>query len=346
MEKQKAVVLLSGGIDSTICLAMAVDEYGSNNVVALNMLYGQKHDKEIESAKAVAKWYGVPYYEMDMSAVMQYSDCPLLKHSHKAIKHESYSDQLMEMGGKGTVDTYVPFRNGLFLSAAAAFALSVGATKVYYGAHADDAAGSAYPDCSEKFAEAMNQAIEEGSGGAVKLVAPLITMTKGEVVHAGLSLKAPYHLTWSCYEGGDTPCGECATCIDRARAFAENSVADPALTTVKQNSGVTRLEHHQKLSDIHFDFDLQLYCPQGNEHYTAQMSVDMVPGKYLPDYIELDKEFRRGCGKDLIIEDAVEWVFNLIQSRYAPAKLRVEAEVKNAVHFDVRVGKESEGYWA
>ena len=346
MEKQKAVVLLSGGIDSTTCLAMAVDEYGSNNVVALNMLYGQKHDKEIESAKAVAKWYGVPYYEMDMSAVMQYSDCPLLKHSHKAIKHESYSDQLMEMGGKGTVDTYVPFRNGLFLSAAAAFALSVGATKVYYGAHADDAAGSAYPDCSEKFAEAMNQAIEEGSGSAVKLVAPLITMTKGEVVHAGLSLKAPYHLTWSCYEGGDTPCGECATCIDRARAFAENGVTDPALITVKQNDGVTRLEHHQKLGDIHFDFDLQLYCPQGNEHYTAQMSVDMVPGKYLPDYIELDKEFRHGCGKDLIIEDAVEWVFNLIQSRYAPAKLRVEAEVKNAVHFDVRVGKESEGYWA
>ena len=316
------------------------------HINTINMLYGQKHDKEIESAKAVAKWYGVPYYEMDMSAVMQYSDCPLLKHSHKAIKHESYSDQLMEMGGKGTVDTYVPFRNGLFLSAAAAFALSVGATKVYYGAHADDAAGSAYPDCSEKFAEAMNQAIEEGSGGAVKLVAPLITMTKGEVVHAGLSLKAPYHLTWSCYEGGDTPCGECATCIDRARAFAENGVTDPALITVKQNDGVTRLEHHQKLSDIHFDFDLQLYCPQGNEHYTAQMSVDMVPGKYLPDYIELDKEFRHGCGKDLIIEDAVEWVFNLIQSRYAPAKLRVEAEVKNAVHFDVRVGKESEGYWA
>ena len=73
---------------------------------------------------------------------------------------------------------------------------------------------------------------------------------------------------------------------------------------MKQNDGVTRLEHHQKLSDIHFDFDLQLYCPQGNEHYTAQMSVDMVPDKYLPDYIELDKEFRHGCGKDLIIEDA------------------------------------------
>ena len=85
MENKTAVVLLSGGIDSTTCLALAVDEYGANNVVALNMLYGQKHDKEIKSAKAVAAHYGVPYYEMDMSCVMAYSDCPLLKHSHKEI---------------------------------------------------------------------------------------------------------------------------------------------------------------------------------------------------------------------------------------------------------------------
>ena len=84
-------------------LAMAVDEYGSNNVVALNMLYGQKHDKEIESAKAVAKWYGVPYYEMDMSAGNAVQRLPSPEAQPQGIKHESYSDQLMEMGGKGTV---------------------------------------------------------------------------------------------------------------------------------------------------------------------------------------------------------------------------------------------------
>lgn len=229
MEKTKAVVLLSGGVDSTTCLALAADEYGTYNIIALNMLYGQKHEKEIESAKAVAEYYDVPYFEMDLSAAMEYSDCPLLKHSDRAIKHMSYSEQLNEMGGSGTVDTYVPFRNGLFLSAAAAFAISKGANLVFYGAHADDAAGRAYPDCSVAFAEAMNVAIQEGSGGKVKLKAPLIDMTKAEVVKLGLGLKAPYHLTWSCYEGGDTPCGECGTCIDRAKAFAANGVADPAL---------------------------------------------------------------------------------------------------------------------
>ena len=189
----------------------------------------------------------------------------------------------------------------------------------------------------------MNNAIKEGSDGNVRLKAPLISMTKEEVVRLGLGLGAPYHLTWSCYEGGDVPCGECGTCIDRARAFAANGVADPALAKYKEEKTVL-LKHHQNLSDIHFDFDLQLYCPQGNEHYTAQMSVDMVPSKYLPDYVELDKEFRHGCGKDLIIEDAVEWVYNLTQSRCSPAKLRVVASVKNAIHFDVRVAKESEGY--
>lgn len=225
----KAVVLLSGGIDSTTCLALAVDELGSNNVIALNMFYGQKHDKELASAKAVAEYYGVEYREMDMSVVMESSDCPLLKHSTKSIKHQSYGEQLAKMGGEGTVDTYVPFRNGLFLSAATAVAISVGASRVYYGAHADDAAGNAYPDCSQQFADAMNNAIYEGSGKAVRLVAPLIGLNKTQVVKLGLGLRAPYKLTWSCYEGGEKPCGKCGTCIDRAKAFRENGVEDPAI---------------------------------------------------------------------------------------------------------------------
>lgn len=120
----------------------------------------------------------------------------------------------------------------------------------------------------------------ESTGVYIRLMcilAPLITMTKGEVVHAGLSLKAPYHLTWSCYEGGDTPCGECATCIDRARAFAENGVADPALTPVKQSDGVTRLEHRQKLSDIHFGFDLQLYSNGDYNYWRYSNSIGVRP---------------------------------------------------------------------
>lgn len=222
--KEKAIVLLSGGIDSTTCLAMAVRDYGKDNVISLNMLYGQKHDKEIESAKAVSAHYGVPYYEMNMSEVMKYSNCSLLKHSTNEIKHQSYGEQIKETG---MVDTYVPFRNGLFLSAATAFAISMGASYVYYGAHADDAAGSAYPDCSVQFANCMNLAIKEGSGNRVELIAPLINRTKAEVVKIGLELKAPYHLTWSCYEGKEKPCGKCGTCIDRAKAFAANGVNDP-----------------------------------------------------------------------------------------------------------------------
>ena len=112
---------------------------------------------------------------------------------------------------------------------AAAIATSVHAGIVYYGAHADDAAGRAYPDCTPEFEEAMDRAIYEGSGRLVRLYAPLLNWNKAQVVKYGLELKAPYHLTWSCYEGGDTPCGKCGTCIDRAKAFEANGVSDPAM---------------------------------------------------------------------------------------------------------------------
>lgn len=225
----KAIVLLSGGIDSTTCLAMAVAVYGKNNVLALSVHYGQKHEKEITNAKAVANYYQVHHIEADLSEPFKLSDCPLLATSHKVIKHESYADQLGKMGGSGTVDTYVPFRNGLMLAYAASIAVSVGAEAIYYGAHADDAAGRAYPDCTPGFLKDMNRAIYAGSGFVCRLEAPLIYLNKAEVVKMGLQLKAPYHLTWSCYEGGDRPCGTCGTCIDRAKAFEANGVKDPAL---------------------------------------------------------------------------------------------------------------------
>ena len=123
----------------------------------------------------------------------------------------------------------MPFRNGLFLSCAASIALSRDCGVIYYGAHSDDAAGNAYPDCSDAFNRAMGEAIWLGSGNQLKIEAPFVAWTKADVVKKGLELGVPYELTWSCYEGGEKPCGKCATCMDRAKAFADNGVADPAL---------------------------------------------------------------------------------------------------------------------
>lgn len=225
---KKALVLASGGVDSTTCLALAVKEYGKEHVVALAVFYGQKHQKELEAARAAAVYYGVPYKELDLASIFADSKCSLLSHSDAAIPTESYAEQLAETDGK-PVSTYVPFRNGLFLASAASIALSNDCTEIYYGAHSDDAAGSAYPDCSEVFNNAMSTAIFEGSGQQLQVHAPFVNLTKAEVVKLGLELDAPYHLTWSCYEGQDKPCGKCGTCIDRAKAFAENGVQDPAL---------------------------------------------------------------------------------------------------------------------
>lgn len=225
----RALVLSSGGVDSTTALALAVEKYGKENVIALSVSYGQKHDKEIQAASAVAKYYGVEQVFLDLSLIFQYSNCSLLKQSTEEIPQESYAEQIRETGGNAPVSTYVPFRNGLFLSTAASIALSRDCGVIYYGAHADDAAGSAYPDCSPVFNNAMGEAVWEGSGHQLRIEAPFVGRNKAEIVKTGLALGVPYELTWSCYEGGEKPCGKCGTCIDRAAAFAANGVEDPAL---------------------------------------------------------------------------------------------------------------------
>ena len=225
----KILVLSSGGVDSTTCLAMAVAEVGAENVLALSAYYGQKHDKEIQAAKKVAEYYGVRRMELDLSVIFAGSNCSLLKQSTEDIPLESYAQQIAETHGEKPVSTYVPFRNGLFLSSAASIALSHGCSKIMYGAHADDAAGAAYPDCSLDFVNAMNQAIYLGSGNQLTIEAPFVSLTKADVVKKGLELGVPYELTWSCYEGGEKPCGKCGTCIDRQRAFELNGTVDPLL---------------------------------------------------------------------------------------------------------------------
>lgn len=224
----KALVLFSGGVDSTTCLGMAIEKYGAEQVTALSVSYGQKHIKELEASKKIAEYYGVEHLYLDLAKIFAYSDCSLLSHSKEEIPKESYASQIDKNEGV-PVSTYVPFRNGLFLSSAASIALSKGCEVIYYGAHSDDAAGNAYPDCSSAFHQAMGDAIYIGSGNQLRIEAPFVDKTKAEVVKTGLELKVPYELTWSCYEGTEHPCGACGTCLDRMEAFRANGVEDPVL---------------------------------------------------------------------------------------------------------------------
>ncbi len=224
----KALVLFSGGVDSTTCLAIAADKYGADEVLALSLYYGQKHSRELEAARKIAAHYGVRHKELDLALIFADSDCSLLSGSDTDIPKESYAEQLRKTDGK-PVSTYVPFRNGLFLASAASIALSNGCTEIYYGAHSDDAAGNAYPDCSSDFNDAINRAIYLGSGCELRVTAPFIGMNKSQIIAEGLKLGVPYELTWSCYEGGDKPCGVCGTCRDRIAAFRANGMEDPAM---------------------------------------------------------------------------------------------------------------------
>lgn len=223
----KALVLSSGGLDSTTCVGIAVSKYGKENVATLSAYYGQKHDKELLCAKKVAEHYDVPHYELDLSMIFKSSNNPLLKQSTDKIPEGSYEEQQKE---NKQVATYVPFRNGLLLSAAASFAGSIfpnDNVAILYGAHADDAAGEAYADCSQEFADSINGAIKIGTYNKVWLEAPLVAMTKADVVKKGIELAVPFELTWSCYQGGEKQCGKCGTCIDRRKAFALNGIDDP-----------------------------------------------------------------------------------------------------------------------
>lgn len=225
---EKAMVLFSGGIDSTTCLALAIEKYGKENVIPLSISYGQKHEKEVEAARKILEYYGIKGLEKDLTSIFAYSDCSLLTHSQEEIPEASYGEQLTQTGG-APISTYVPFRNGLFLSCAASLALSLDCKVIYYGAHRDDAAGNAYPDCSQAFYDSMDRAVWEGSGRTLHIEAPFINKNKADIVAKGLELGVPYQYTWSCYEGKERPCGVCGTCIDRQKAFAANGIKDPAL---------------------------------------------------------------------------------------------------------------------
>lgn len=235
---KKGIVLSSGGVDSTTCISVAIEELGVENVMSVSVYYGQKHDKELKCAEDVAKYYGIDHRVIDLSntGIMDGSNCSLLQGSTQDIEHKSYVEQIEE-NDTGIVTTYVPFRNGLMLSGIAAMAMSIYPefdVDIYLGAHADDAAGNAYADCSLEFIESIGEAIAIGTYHKVHIKAPFVTCNKAGVVKKGLELGTPYELTWSCYEGGEVPCGTCGTCIDRIQAFNANGVIDPLVERSKK----------------------------------------------------------------------------------------------------------------
>ena len=222
----RVLVLASGGLDSTCLLHKAVKEYGADNVFALNMFYGQKHSKEAYCFMWQLERLGIKNYRsLDLSKIFEgYKGCTLLQGGGD-IPHESYAEQLAKK--PGTVSTYVPFRNGLFLSVAASIAIQEGCDTIWYGAHADDAAGDAYPDCTTEFIMGMSDAVWEGSGHTVNMEGPWANLNKAGVVAEGIAVgmtQEDFEHTWSCYEGGDEPCGKCGTCIDRKAALEANGL--------------------------------------------------------------------------------------------------------------------------
>lgn len=215
----KHLVLLSGGLDSAVLLSQC-----HKSVIALNITYGQKHQKEVDAAKALAQFYDVSLVTLDLTEIFQWdSNCTLLDGSAEGVPYEAYTGE--------TPSTYVPYRNGLFLSVATSVAYELGCQVVMYGAHTGDT-GAAYPDCSWAFIDAQGKAINEGTGYRVSLVAPFQSFGKNHIVRLGLDNGVPFELTWSCYEGGERPCGKCATCIDRAQAFKLNNAEDPLCVSI------------------------------------------------------------------------------------------------------------------
>jgi len=220
----KAIVLLSGGMDSATCASMAIKEHGAEHVMGLSLFYGQKHAAELNAAKAVAEHFGlVKYVVLNLPDIFTGAGSTLTD-ADKETPSVSYEEL---QSSYGVSPTYVPFRNGNLLSTAAALALREGAEYIYYGAHSEDAKNWAYPDCTPEFNGAMANAIYIGTYRQVRVVTPLQWLTKAEIAERAFALKTPLELTYSCYRGGDKACGTCPTCVGRIEAFKQIGAIDP-----------------------------------------------------------------------------------------------------------------------
>ena len=210
-------MLLSGGMDSCVCAALAIRDY---DAAALHVSYGQRtEERERQSFLAICQRLKIQDRLMIRNEAFR-----LIGGS--ALTDESIDVPEAEMIGRDIPVTYVPFRNAHFLAAAVSWAEVLEATKVYIGAVEPDSSG--YPDCRPAYYKAFNEVIKAGTKeGKIDVVTPLIAMRKAEIVSLGLELGAPFDLTWSCYSRADQACGVCDSCVLRLRAFEAAGVQDP-----------------------------------------------------------------------------------------------------------------------
>lgn len=218
--KELAVCLVSGGMDSLVCAAIAHSEF--ENLAFLHLNYGQKtEERELKSFKKISEFYKVPTSHqkiIDVSFLKQIGGSSLTDDAIDVKKYKGDSEEIP--------DSYVPFRNTHIISMAVSWAEVIGAKKIFIGAVYEDSSG--YPDCRPSYYAAINNLIKEGTkDGDIQVVTPVIFLKKDEIVKKAIELKAPLEFSWSCYERNDKACGVCDSCALRLRGFQKAGVNDP-----------------------------------------------------------------------------------------------------------------------
>lgn len=233
-DQRKAVVLLSGGMDSCVSAAMAIDIHGVANVALLHASYGQRTQRrERRAFEDIANFYGVRQRLVaDLNYFRAIGGSALTDRNIAVPENELNAS---ESQGDGIPVTYVPFRNAHFLSIGVSWAEAIGAGAIYIGAVAEDSSG--YPDCRPEYYRAFQELIRVGTRPEteIEIVTPVIHLKKDQIVLRGLALHAPLEMTWSCYQGEELACGTCDSCLLRLRAFAQAGSGDP----IRYRGGVT-----------------------------------------------------------------------------------------------------------
>ncbi len=224
--QEKAVVLLSGGMDSCVCTAIAIDTHGAENVALLHAGYGQRtQQRERQAFESIADFYRIAqrlvvqldHFKAIGGSALTDANIAVPENQHATIATSSTEIPV----------TYVPFRNAHFLSVAVSWAEVISARYIYIGAVAEDSSG--YPDCRPEYYRVFQELIRVGTRPEthIAITTPVISLRKSEIIHKGIELGAPLHLTWSCYQNEHLACGVCDSCVLRLRAFAEAGLCDP-----------------------------------------------------------------------------------------------------------------------